>query len=126
MRDAEARGDAAPEAHGSAGTFDDESSIVTGIVSSMLSETPQRAIGVMLTDARKPRFHVFGPRNAEGAPFDPDTTFEIGSVSKVFAGLLLVDAERRGEVELDGPTWRHTHSRARRDSFTPTATSTPR
>jgi CubicO group peptidase (beta-lactamase class C family) len=36
-------------------------------------------------------------------PLDGDTLFEIGSVTKVFTALLLVDMARRGEVLLDDP-----------------------
>jgi CubicO group peptidase (beta-lactamase class C family) len=83
--------------------FEKEQRIVAGAVTDMLAETPRRAIGVMLIDPHGPRFHTFGPRSLDGSPFDPDTTFEIGSVSKVFAGVLLAEAERRGEVDLDDP-----------------------
>ncbi len=46
----------------------------------------------------------FGHRSREDtrAP-DADTTFEIGSVSKTLAGVLLADAANRGEVALDAP-----------------------
>src|SRR5690348_3857603 len=43
-------------------------------------------------------------RGPKGAPaFDGRTLFEIGSVTKVFTGLLLADMARRGEVRLDQP-----------------------
>ncbi|MEM7755434.1 MAG: serine hydrolase domain-containing protein [Planctomycetota bacterium] len=32
-----------------------------------------------------------------------DTLYEIGSITKVFTALLLADADRRGELEIDGP-----------------------
>jgi D-alanyl-D-alanine-carboxypeptidase/D-alanyl-D-alanine-endopeptidase len=36
-------------------------------------------------------------------PVDPDTIFEIGSITKTFTGILLADMVRRGEVKLDDP-----------------------
>ena len=86
----------------------DEARLVLEVVQPFLVEAPYRAIGVVVVDGSDTRFHVFGSRRmTNAAPFDPDTTFEIGSVSKVFAGLLLVDAERRGELALDDPIAAH-------------------
>lgn len=42
-----------------------------------------------------------GPAGAE--PFDGETLFEIGSISKVFTALLLADMANKGEVSLDDP-----------------------
>lgn len=39
--------------------------------------------------------------------FDRDTLFEIGSITKVFTGLLLADMVRRGEVTLADPVSKH-------------------
>jgi CubicO group peptidase (beta-lactamase class C family) len=36
-------------------------------------------------------------------PVDPDTIFEIGSITKSFTGVLLSDMVKRGEVKLDDP-----------------------
>lgn len=36
-------------------------------------------------------------------PLNGDTTFEIGSITKVFMSLLLTDMVQRGEVSLDDP-----------------------
>ncbi len=38
---------------------------------------------------------------------DGDTVFEIGSISKVFTGILLADAIERGKVKLDDPLSEH-------------------
>lgn len=100
-RDAQSAGDATGEPRDHADAFEEERRTVERVLTSALTETPHRSVAVMLTDERGPRFHLFGARDANGASFDPDTTFEIGSVSKVFAGVLLADAERRGEVGLD-------------------------
>jgi serine-type D-Ala-D-Ala carboxypeptidase/endopeptidase len=42
-----------------------------------------------------------GARN--NRPLDGDTVFQIGSVTKVFTGLLLADMVQRGEVKVDDP-----------------------
>lgn len=49
---------------------------------------------------------VFGagnPANGTGREIDGDTVFEIGSVTKTFTSLLLLDTVRRGEMKLDDP-----------------------
>ncbi len=43
----------------------------------------------------------FGP--GDSRPITPDTTFEIGSISKVFVALLLVESERAGKAQRDEP-----------------------
>ncbi len=43
----------------------------------------------------------FGPGDAR--PITPDTAFEIGSISKVFVALLLVESERAGKAHRDDP-----------------------
>ena len=45
----------------------------------------------------------FGRTRAEGAVPDGRTSFQIGSVTKLFTALLLADAIHRGEVTLDQP-----------------------
>jgi CubicO group peptidase (beta-lactamase class C family) len=54
-------------------------------------------VGIITPAGR--RIVARGP--AGGAPFNGRTLFEIGSVTKVFTGLLLADMARRGEVKLD-------------------------
>lgn len=44
-----------------------------------------------------------GRRIVAYGPFDGDSVFEIGSVTKVFTALLLTDMVQRGEVALDDP-----------------------
>jgi D-alanyl-D-alanine-carboxypeptidase/D-alanyl-D-alanine-endopeptidase len=59
-------------------------------------------VGIIGPDGR--RVVAYGaPDKAGGRPLDGDTVFEIGSVTKVFTGLLLSDMVRRGEVALDDP-----------------------
>lgn len=56
-------------------------------------------VGVLEPSGR--RIVSGGP--ASGEPFDGDTLFEIGSISKVFTALLLADMANKGEVSLDDP-----------------------
>ena len=42
-----------------------------------------------------------------GIPITPESVFEIGSITKVFTGILLAEAIRRGEVKLDDPANKH-------------------
>jgi D-alanyl-D-alanine-carboxypeptidase/D-alanyl-D-alanine-endopeptidase len=52
----------------------------------------------------KAEFFGYGRANDSGsARPDADTIYEIGSISKVFTGVLLADAVERGEVKLDTP-----------------------
>jgi serine-type D-Ala-D-Ala carboxypeptidase/endopeptidase len=44
---------------------------------------------------------------ANGRALDGETVFQIGSLSKVFVGLLLADMVRRGEVALDDPAQKY-------------------
>lgn len=57
-------------------------------------------IGVVTAD--KVEFHQAGTfSDDDPRPVDPETLFEIGSVTKVFTALLLADAIERGVVKLD-------------------------
>src|SRR5690606_9535931 len=59
-------------------------------------------VGVIEPEGR--RVVAYGSAGAEAdRPVDGDTLFEIGSVTKVFTALLLVDSVERGEVALDDP-----------------------
>jgi D-alanyl-D-alanine-carboxypeptidase/D-alanyl-D-alanine-endopeptidase len=63
-------------------------------------------IGVIEPSGR--RIVAFGHSGAgDDRPLDGDTVFQIGSVSKVFAGLVLADMVRRGEVALDDPAQKY-------------------
>ncbi|MFB3067138.1 MAG: serine hydrolase, partial [Planctomycetota bacterium] len=61
-------------------------------------------IGVIEARARKPWVRGYGlaTMGEEGAP-DQDTVYEIGSISKVFTGVLLAALVQDGSVRLDQP-----------------------
>ncbi|HEY3887964.1 MAG TPA: serine hydrolase [Caulobacteraceae bacterium] len=63
-------------------------------------------VGVVDGDGRRVVAHG---ALAEGdpRPLDGDTVFEIGSITKVFTGLVLADMVGRGEVRLDDPVARY-------------------
>ena len=58
------------------------------------------ALAVAVLDAEGTRFATFG-RRLDGAPVDPSTAFEIGSLTKALSGLLLADLIEAGRVEAD-------------------------
>ncbi len=59
---------------------------------------------VGIVDERGTRFFAAGKLgNGDDATVDEDTLFEIGSVTKTFTALLLLDMVERGEVKLDDP-----------------------
>jgi D-alanyl-D-alanine-carboxypeptidase/D-alanyl-D-alanine-endopeptidase len=63
-------------------------------------------VGVI--DARGRRVVAHGKSGAaDQRPLDGDTIFQIGSITKVFTGLLLADMIQRGEVTLDDPAGRY-------------------
>ena len=63
--------------------------------------TPGIVIG--LIDPTGTTFFSYGRRSDDGDPIDADTVFEIGSVTKVFTGILLADLVEKGKVSLDDP-----------------------
>ncbi|MBY0574926.1 MAG: serine hydrolase [Undibacterium sp.] len=66
----------------------------------------QRGVGVVvgIIDARGSRFISHGKFDqASDVLVDPNSVFEIGSVTKVFTSLLLADMAQRGEVALTDP-----------------------
>lgn len=69
-------------------------------------DATKHGVGIVvgLVDEKGVRIIRYGElRRGSDRPVDGDTVFEIGSVTKVFTGLLLADAVERGEMELDDP-----------------------
>lgn len=64
-----------------------------------------RGIGIVVgvIDANGRRIVGYGSQSRGGARVDGDTVYEIGSMSKVFTSLVLMDMTRRGEVALTDP-----------------------
>lgn len=63
---------------------------------------------VGVTEPSGRRIVGFGRSGAtDGRALDGETVFQIGSVSKVFAGLVLADMARRGEVSLNDPAQKY-------------------
>jgi len=59
-------------------------------------------VGLVEADGRT-RVIVFGNPGPGKRPLDPNTVFEIGSISKVFTSTLVAQLELEGQVTLDGP-----------------------
>jgi serine-type D-Ala-D-Ala carboxypeptidase/endopeptidase len=57
----------------------------------------------LLDEAGTRRVFAHGHPGSNALPLDGDSVFEIGSMTKVFTGILLADMVRRGEVELADP-----------------------
>jgi CubicO group peptidase (beta-lactamase class C family) len=63
---------------------------------------------IAMVDHRGSRVFAAGKLdNGTDRRVDGDTLFEIGSITKVFTVLLLMDAVRRGEMSLDDPVAKH-------------------
>jgi D-alanyl-D-alanine-carboxypeptidase/D-alanyl-D-alanine-endopeptidase len=80
-------------------------------IQTLLAERMQHnGVGVVVgvIDPAGPRVIVYGSSDAaNGRALDGDTVFQIGSLTKVFTGLLLADMVRRGEVALDDPAQKY-------------------
>ena len=80
----------------------------TAAIRTLLAErVAQNRVGAVVVGVIEPagrRVIAYGRSGAaDGRPLDGDSLFQIGSVTKVFTGLLLADMVERGEVELDDP-----------------------
>lgn len=77
-------------------------------IQSLLQEyvDDNEAVGaaVALIDQGKTQFFFYGKKSIhDNEPISEDTIFEIGSISKVFTTLILMDMVSNGEVQLDDP-----------------------
>jgi D-alanyl-D-alanine-carboxypeptidase/D-alanyl-D-alanine-endopeptidase len=70
------------------------------VTGSSMESTPGFVFGVVTEEGKVVR--GFGSGNIKtGQPLDGDTLFGIGSVTKVFTGVILAEAVRQGKVNLD-------------------------
>lgn len=63
--------------------------------------SPSIAIGIIDRDG--PQYYLFGAKTAGGLPVNEHTIYEIGSISKVFTGILLAQAVLDGKMKTDDP-----------------------
>jgi CubicO group peptidase (beta-lactamase class C family) len=71
-----------------------------------------RATGIVLGVREADGTHrivAYGDPGPGALPLSPRSVFEIGSITKVFTGILLADVAARGEVSLDDPVQKHAH-----------------
>jgi CubicO group peptidase (beta-lactamase class C family) len=73
----------------------------SGMVIGLLDEHGSRVFSAGILD------------NGSDQEVDGDTVFELGSVTKVFTSLLLLDAVRRGEMKLDDPVAKYLPERVK-------------
>jgi CubicO group peptidase (beta-lactamase class C family) len=69
------------------------------------SDRNQTSIVVAVVDEKGTKFFSYGKtaKQANASDSNENTVFEIGSISKVFTGVLLAEAVKRGEVKLEDP-----------------------
>jgi CubicO group peptidase (beta-lactamase class C family) len=78
---------------------------LAGLIDQRIAKRPGAGMVIGVIDASGKRVVARGP--AGGAPFDGDTEFEIGSMSKVFTSLILADMVLKHEVSLDDPAQKY-------------------
>lgn len=73
------------------------------------SETFGSGFSVAVVDEKGTKFYNAGKtsKQADAKVANENTVYEIGSITKVFVGILLAEAVRRGEVKLDDPISKH-------------------
>lgn len=69
------------------------------------SERNQASVVVAVVDENGTKFFGYGKKSKlkNSTASNENTAFEIGSITKVFTGILLAEAVKRGEVKLDNP-----------------------
>lgn len=70
-------------------------------------QTAGEGIVIAGVDTGGPRYDAAGFLGEGGEAVGPDTIFEIGSITKVFTGILLADAVLSGKAALEDPVSRH-------------------
>ena len=65
-------------------------------------------VGVLEADGTR-RYAAYGEPGPGARPLGPRSVFEIGSITKVFTGILLAEMAGRGEVRLEAPIQAYAH-----------------
>ncbi len=73
------------------------------LIKARVDEGAAKGIVLGVIDKGKRRVVAYGDPGPGAKPLGPDTVFEIGSVTKVFTGILLADMDARGEVKMTAP-----------------------
>ncbi len=94
---------AAPDAGATLPTRDAMRATVDAVARPLVEGGWAPGLIVVLVDEQGETFLPYGKLRADGAPVDADTIFEIGSVTKVFTGLLLAQMVGDGRARLDKP-----------------------
>lgn len=89
----------------------------TRLVQSRLAAEDQPTCVAVGTVSELGRVAFACNKGAGPLAFDRNSVFEVGSVSKVFTGVLLADMVRRGEVTLGDPVSKHAPPGARLPTF---------
>ena len=84
---------------------------IAALIDTRIAARQGEGIVIGVIDPAGRRVVARGPVGAK--PFNRDTLFEIGSMSKVFTSLLLADMTLRGEVSLDDPAAKYLPAAAR-------------
>ncbi len=72
---------------------------------------PSIVVGII--DIKGPRYYSFGKKSLTGSAADEHTIYEIGSISKVFTGILLARQDEAGKLHIDDPAQKYLPSTAR-------------
>lgn len=76
---------------------------IQNLLQEYLEDNRTPGAAVALIDHGKIQFFCSGNMAIDGNPVTEDTIFEIGSITKVFTTLALVDMMNKGKVQLDDP-----------------------
>ena len=67
--------------------------------------TPSIVVGVI--DNRGPRYYAFGRKSLTDSAVNEHTIYEIGSISKVFTGILLAHETETGKLDINDPAQKY-------------------